>query len=128
MTPPRIKIAVYFIFASLILTIIKNGLYLWLTEIQIWKDPLNIADLAYTAILGFLAVNILNHKNWARILYLILVLLGIFAAPIPVIRVLKNNPILPIVTMVIYICQWIALFMLFRKESNIWFNLKNLRL
>ena len=91
-------------------------------------------------LIGFLLINILtfgiiilfiywlnNGKNWARVIFLIVEIIGglFFIFNIP--GLFKLNDITALISIVVTVIQFIALFKLYSKESNAWFKRTNYR-
>lgn len=61
-------------------------------------------------------------RNWARIIFLVLVVIGLpFAVP-TYIGQLRQNVLLGVVGIVILILQVVGTYLLFTKNSNAWFR------
>lgn len=65
---------------------------------------------------------IANRKNWARILYLVLYLIGVPFSVKPLIESLEARPTSGLITLLQMACQTIAAILLFMPESNDWFK------
>ncbi len=74
------------------------------------------------AFIAFFIYMIGEGKNWARITFLVLFILGIPFSVLPAIRLLITNPISGMFSVGISILQLIAIIFLFQKTSSDWFN------
>src|SRR3989344_944088 len=61
-------------------------------------------------------------KNWARITFLVLYIIGIPFSVLPAIMLILTNPISAMFTVGIGILELIALIFLFQKTSSDWFH------
>ena len=74
------------------------------------------------AFMAFFIYMIGQGKNWARITFLVLFIIGIPFSVLPAIILLVTNPISAMFTAGISILQLIALIFLFQKSSSDWFH------
>lgn len=74
------------------------------------------------AFMAFFIYMIGKGKNWARITFLVLFIIGIPFSVLPAIVLLVTNPISAMFTAGITILQLIALIFLFQKSSSDWFH------
>ena len=106
---------------------IAIGLLMSLVRVaqQVSGAPLILAILIVSAFFGvflFLVSRIWAGRNWARIVFLILVLIGLpFAIP-NYIAELRKNVLSGSVSMLIVILQLLGTYLLFTKNSNTWFR------
>ena len=106
---------------------IAIGLLMSLVRVaqQVSGAPLIWAILIVLAFFGvflFLVSRIWAGRNWARIVFLILVLIGLpFAIP-NYIAELRKNVLSGSVSMLIVILQLLGTYLLFTKNSNTWFR------
>jgi hypothetical protein len=106
---------------------IAIGLLMSLVRVaqQLSGAPLILAILIVSAFFGvflFLVSRIWAGRNWARIVFLILVLIGLpFAIP-NYIAELRKNVLSGSVSMLIVILQLLGTYLLFTKNSNTWFR------
>ena len=106
---------------------IAIGLLMSLVRVaqQVSGAPLVLAILIVLAFFGvflFLVSRIWAGRNWARIVFLILVLIGLpFAIP-NYIAELRKNVLSGSVSMLIVILQLLGTYLLFTKNSNTWFR------
>jgi hypothetical protein len=106
---------------------IAIGLLMSLVRVaqQVSGAPLILAILIVLAFFGvflFLVSRIWAGRNWARIVFLILVLIGLpFAIP-NYIAELRKNVLSGSVSMLIVVLQLLGTYLLFTKNSNTWFK------
>jgi len=91
-----------------------------------WLLPIVVILSAFVTITLFLVIIYLigQGKNWARISFLALWLIGIllFLAAIPLRRFLAAQPISGMFALLQYVLQVAALVLLFQNESSRWFR------
>ena len=81
-----------------------------------------IIVVAFFSLLFFLVMKISAGRNWARILWLILVLLNVPFAILAYPDAVRRNVISGTVSIIIVILQLIGTCLLFTKNSNLWFR------
>jgi uncharacterized membrane protein len=80
-----------------------------------------LAALAF-AVASVLAYVIYKRRDWARIILLVLVLFGIpFAIP-AYLEEVRRNVLSGTLSIIISILQLIGTYLLFTKQSNLWFR------
>jgi hypothetical protein len=133
--PKNVSTAIKLLYLSLILGII-NSVLVVITLINSPVTSLPSAYLGITtgitifilfvtlALLAFFIYKIGKGKNWARILYLILFLIGIPSAVINLIQFFTTWAISGIIGFCEIILDAVAVILLFQKSSSAWFNLK----
>jgi len=78
--------------------------------------------IAFFGLLFFLVMKISAGRNWARIILLVLVLFGIpFAIP-AYLEEVRRNVLSGSLSIIISILQLIGTYLLFTKQSNLWFR------
>jgi hypothetical protein len=80
--------------------------------------------LVVSAIMVFIIVMIGRGRNWARITFLVLFLLGLVPAILPIIHSLPLRPISGVLGLAQIVLQALALFFLFQRDSSEWFRTK----
>lgn len=120
--PIEVARAVQLLTSALVLGLIASTVRLWS---QVSGTTLLLALLmlvAFLTVFFYLIRKISAGRNWARILLLVLVLLGTpFAIP-SYIAELHTNVLPGALSIVIIILQVIATILLFTKNSNRWFR------
>jgi hypothetical protein len=122
--PHKITVAVLMLWISLGLGVVRSA---WEMPAQVEQNSLGfvIFVIAVTLLFtGFFIWRIDRGKNWARITYLVLFILG---APFSIYLLIKSmvfEPISDLISIVQFVLQIIALVFLFQKNSNAWFKLQ----
>jgi len=80
--------------------------------------------LVVSAVMVFFIVMIGRGKNWARITFLVLFLLGLVPAILPLIRSFNLSPISGVLGFAQIVLQGLALVFLFQRQSSEWFRTK----
>jgi len=81
-----------------------------------------IIVIAFFALLFFLVTKISAGRNWARIIWLILVLVNAPFAILAYPEAVRRNVISGTLSIIIVILQLIGTGLLFTKASNLWFR------
>ena len=122
--PHKITVAVLMLWISLGLGVVRSA---WEMPAQVEQNSLGfvIFVMAVTLLFtGFFIWRIDRGKNWARITYLVLFILG---APFSIYLLFKSmafEPISDLISIVQCVLQIIALVFLFLKNSTAWFKLQ----
>jgi hypothetical protein len=78
--------------------------------------------IASFGLLFFLVMKISAGRNWARIILLVLVLFGVpFTVP-TYLEEVRRNTLFGTLSIIISILQLIGTYLLFTKQSNLWFR------
>lgn len=121
--PKKIKLAANLVYASLLVGILNLLFSEVFTDENILSEPGGLVFLAaITTILGFLGYKIGQGKNWARIIFLIMVLFGTIGYPDFISEEFKRNIVLGVVSIIQLVLQFYALVLLFNKESVQWYK------
>jgi uncharacterized membrane protein len=130
--PKKVRVALTMFYVVLALGII-NGIFNVMPQISTLSATTSIGvtgviievivvALLTLAIIAFLIVMIGHRKNWARITFLILFLIGVLPS-IPIyINSFTLNPLSGSVELIQAALEIIALVLLFQKESSSWFR------
>ena len=81
-----------------------------------------IIVIAFFGLLFFLVMKISAGRNWARIIWLILVLCNVPFAVLAYPEAVRRNVISGTLSIIIVILQLIGTCLLFTKNSNLWFR------
>lgn len=81
-----------------------------------------IIVVAFFSLLFFLVMKISAGRNWARILWLILVLCNVPFAVLAYPEAVRRNVISGTLSIIIVILQLIGTGLLFTRNSNLWFR------
>jgi hypothetical protein len=118
--PSQVNIAVILLYASLAVAFIILMLDFGSVPFEVFYVSLLLMVFTF-AILIFFITKISAGKNWARISFLIVVLIGItFYTPF-IFQLFTTNVITAILTTVQNLMQLIAMIFLYQKPSNTWY-------
>ena len=81
-----------------------------------------IIVIAFFSLLFFLVMKISAGRNWARIIWLILVLVNAPFAILAYPEAVRRNVISGSLSIIIVILHLIGTYLLFTKKSNLWFR------
>ena len=120
--PREVSRAVQFLISSLAIGLMTSIFHL---AQRLSGVPMFFALLIVIAVfgIGFLLVNRISaRRNWARIVWLVLVLFGLpFAIPANLQEV-RRNVLSGTLSVIITILQLIGTYLLFTRNSNFWFR------
>jgi hypothetical protein len=120
--PREVSRAVQFLISSLAIGLMTSIFHL---AQRLSGVPMFFALLIVIAVfgIGFLLVNRISaRRNWARIVWLVLVLFGLpFAIPANLQEV-RRNVLYGTLSVIITILQLIGTYLLFTRNSNFWFR------
>lgn len=117
-----IKTASYILFGTILLGFLNTVLFDSYTDIEVFVNSMSVSLLIITlAFMAFISYMILLGRNWARVTYLVLFLIG-FLMNIPdIIYYFKNVPIVGFISLIQTGLQTYALILLYNKESKEWY-------
>lgn len=121
--PPKIKHAVLMLWISLGLGVVRS---VWEIPAQSAQSSLGfvVFVMAFTFVfIGFFIWMIDKGKNWARITFLVLFILGVPLSILPLLQSLAYAPISGLIGIAQVVLQTIAVIFLFLKDSSAWFKL-----
>lgn len=120
--PQRIKNAVLMLWISLGLGVVRSA---WEIPAQADKSTLGfvISVMVFTLLfMGFFIWMIDRGKNWARITFLVLFILGVPLSILPLLQSLAYAPISGLIGVAQVVLQTIAVVFIFLKDSSAWFK------
>jgi membrane-associated HD superfamily phosphohydrolase len=121
--PKKIKEAANLIYLTLAIGFIKYILYVTMTSQKTFTEPRSIIiGILTIIILALFAFKIGEGKNWSRITYLVLFIIGIIPYPLYLSNEFKMSPIIGIVSITQVLIQLYVLVILFTGESKEWFK------
>ena len=88
-------------------------------------EEARISILGFSIFIGLMllfAYLAFKGRNWARVVFLVLVLVGLFPALAVNGGDLQRNAVLGIVGLVQTICQVVAIILFFLPSSNVWYR------
>ena len=122
--PREVVRAVQFLFAATVIGLITASLNL---AQRVSGAPMIFALLIVIGFFGlcyFLIRTISAGRDWARIVLLVLVLLNLPFAILSDIAALRQSILLGMLSIIIVILQIIGTYLLFTKNSNLWFRMR----
>ena len=124
--PPRVSTAVTLLYLTLGMGIIRSFLEVP-RLLQVAPPGFGLGFFLFViiftmAFLVFLTVMIGKGRNWARITYLVLTIVGLPLSVLPLYQSLTKTPISGIIGTAQLVLQTIALIFLFQRASSEWFR------
>jgi len=122
--PREVVRAVQFLFAAIVIGLITASLNL---AQRVSGAAMIFALLIVIGFFGlcyFLIRTISAGRDWARIVLLVLVLLNLPFAILSDIAALRQSILLGTLSIIIIILQLIGTYLLFTKNSNLWFRMR----
>jgi hypothetical protein len=121
--PPSIVAAKNILYAGIFLGILTWGLG-WLTTTIYTPAPAqSVVILIVTVGITFALIKCIGlGMKWARIVLLVLFLLGLVVYPLTFVSVMKVSMLVAVLSLLQTILQIIALYYLFSRASTQWFN------
>ena len=121
--PDKVSTAVKLLYLSIAIGVVRS-IFEIPTLTQTTSLSLVISVSVFTlAIMAFLIYMIGRGRNWARITFLVLFLIGLPFSVLPLLQSLLANPISGVLGLSQAVLQIIALVFLFQKPSSDWFKL-----
>src|SRR6266550_8806221 len=120
--PREVQRAVQFLTSSLAIGLLASILRL---AQRVSGAPMILSLLiviAFFGLLFFLVMKISAGRNWARIVCLVLVLLGLPFAISAYVQEVRIHLVSGTLSIIILTLQLIGTFLLFTKQSNLWFR------
>ena len=120
--PREVQRAVQFLTSSLAIGLLASILRL---AQRVSGAPMILSLLIVVAFFGllfFLVMKISAGRNWARIVCLVLVLLGLPFAISAYVQEVRIHLVSGTLSIIILTLQLIGTFLLFTKQSNLWFR------
>jgi hypothetical protein len=120
--PWSVTRGVQLIYASLVLGAI-NGIFRLASDFRgVATIVMFCMVLFFFGLFAFLTGKISKGNNGVRILFLVLFLLGALWSIPAYMQILRENFLLGCFTIFITLLQLVAMYLLFRRESNLWFK------
>jgi hypothetical protein len=111
------------LYASIFLGILNEGLvYFTIGFINNALIESVIAVIISLLIIFLLVKQMSFCRKWARTIFLVLFIGGMIGFPFMLIQLFRQNIIVAALSVLQAALQFIALFFLYTKESNVWFN------
>ena len=119
--PKKVSVAIYLLISSSLIGSI-NSFMVFGFSIR-FKE---LVSLSVTFLMTAVLIYFINcRKNWARIILLVLFLVGIVVLPIRISKTFSVYPLIESIAIISTIFQAVAVILLFNRESNNWFNHTN---
>ncbi|TXF79216.1 hypothetical protein [Chryseobacterium sp.] len=121
--PQKTKTGISILIITLILGFLNVMLTEFLTDIKSLSSAQGVFTTFFTfLIIGFLIYEMNKGKNWARITFLILTVLGLFFLPFTLPMLFEQSLVIGSLSSINGILQIAALILIFSGESNKWFK------
>lgn len=121
--PASIVAAKNILYAGLFLGILNWALGWWTTTIYDSAPAQSILILVVTVGITFVLIKCIGlGRKWARVVLLVLFLLGVVAYPWTFVALLKASIVMAVLSLLMTSLQLIALYFLFSRASTQWFD------
>lgn len=120
--PSQINTAVNLLWASLAIGFVKSIMDMQHLGSQASPAFINFILISVIAVMALLIVFISKGKNWARITFLVLFILGSLPSIPLVLGEFTRSPVLGAFSLVQIVLQVVALYMVFTKPGGLWFK------
>lgn len=120
--PSQINTAVNLLWASLAIGFVKSIMDMQHLGSQASPAFTNFILISVIAVMVLLIVFISKGKNWARITFLVLFILGSLPSIPLVLGEFTRSPVLGAFSLVQIVLQVVALYMVFTKPGAAWFK------
>lgn len=120
--PQTVTVAVYLLWASIAIGLVKIPLDLPALTAMPSQGLIWSVVVLVLAFFCFLIVKISAGRNWARITYLVFFLIGLIPALPTLMSEFTRAPVIGILSVVQFIMQGYAVFLLFTNPGKTWFQ------
>lgn len=121
--PTSIVAAMNILYATLFLGVINWAVGQWGTAVHPASPVEGVVILLVTLGLMFWLIKMIGQgKKWARVVLLVLFVLGILVYPLTLMAIFKSNLLLGVLSVFQALLQIVALVYLFSPASTQWFN------
>jgi hypothetical protein len=121
--PSSIVAAMNIMYAGLFLSILTWALGWWTTAMYAPAPVQSVVILIVTVGITFALIKCIGlGMKWARVVLLVLFLLGLAVMPWTIVALLKASMFVAVLSLLQTILQVIALYYLFSRASSQWFN------
>jgi len=121
--PASIVAAKNILYAGLFLTILTWALGWWTTTIYAQAPVQSVVTLIVIVGITIALIKCIGlGMKWARVVLLVLFLLGVAVLPWTLVALFKANMLVAVLSLLQAILQIIALYYLFSRASTQWFN------
>lgn len=123
--PRSVSIAINLLITSTIVMFVNSIIGQVVDDNQQFSNEFALLTVIFTLGYMFFFISKLSaRKNWARITFLIIFILGMLMLPFTLTPILKHTPVVATLSLSVSMLQIVALFFLFTKESNSWYGAK----
>ena len=120
--PSQIDTAVSLLWASLAIGFVKSLMDMQHMGSQASPAFINFILISVIAVMVLLIVFISKGKNWARITFLVLFVLGSLPSVPLLLGEFTRSPVLGAFSIIQFVLQVIALYLIFTKPGSSWFK------
>jgi hypothetical protein len=121
--PGSIVAANNILYAGLFLDILTWALGRWTTTMYTAAPAQSIVILVVTVGITYAMIKCIGlGRKWARVVLLVLFLLGLVVYPWTFVALLNASMVVAVLSLLLVILQIIALYFLFSRASTQWFN------
>lgn len=123
--PRNVRVAVAILCAALLYALVTGVLRVALTAAVppiITKNMAYAFGVAGVCINAFFVYKIFKGRNWARIVYLVFYVLGIWFTVHGFAELFGRSPTWAVLGLIAYAAHIVALVLLFTRSSNAWFK------
>ena len=140
--PKKVSTAINLLIVSIVLGVVNfiigemtTHIHEVTNEIKNYSSDMGlVTSILSFAFMSFLIYNMNRRKKWARMIFLVIVILGAFfiilgalVYPQVLITMYTSRPDAGVLAIIVNILPIISLIMMYSKTSNEWFNLKSTR-
>ncbi len=121
--PQSIVAAKNILYAVLFLTLINWAIGQWTTDLHRLAPVQSIVIVVVTVAIIFALIKSIGlGKKWARVVLLVLFIIGLAAFPWTLMALFSVSILVAVMSLLQAILQLIALIFLFSRESTLWFD------
>jgi signal transduction histidine kinase len=129
--PQSVTLAVGCLYLNLIISILSGVANIFLNPEHLAKSGMSMGSATVFALIVFVIMfviyfSISHGKNWARILFLVMFVLGLLGFVLNYQVVIAQSGLVIAVQVVSYILQLVALILLYQKASNSYFKAQSM--
>lgn len=120
--PASIKTAVLLMWTAFLLSIITSYARVNSSEPGFALPIIYLFMIVYFLLLALIVYQTSRGRNWARITYVVLTLLGWYGTIVEPIMSIKRAPVVGLLSIALIVLGLIAIILLFMPASNLWFK------
>lgn len=120
--PPSVSRGLLLLYASLGIALIRSAMeFPRLAQVSSLGFAVSVQVVVFATFVGLLFF-IARRKNWARIVFLVIFILGVPLSVGPLLDSISGTPISGVLGLLQVALQVVALVLLFRSEAAAWFR------